>query len=153
MIASRLSGHCNVISNRLWRHQQYVNNKWHTGWMCEDRHFILTYGYVVMCKIMTNCFWHNEALMRSLYGFVLVKHYHKWYDKCFVLPTWWRRAQANDTQIAQVGNMLGASLRAAFACCMPLVLKSQIKRPINISLRYLHTYHRWYSQHTLRNIL
>ena len=35
VIASQLSVHCDVIGNRLWRHQQDEN----TGTMCKDCHF------------------------------------------------------------------------------------------------------------------
>ena len=34
MIASQLSGHCDVIRNRLWRHQQYVNRASETRGLC-----------------------------------------------------------------------------------------------------------------------
>ena len=41
MLASQLSGHCDVIFNWLWCHQQNVikASEWDTGMICEDRHF------------------------------------------------------------------------------------------------------------------
>ena len=36
---SQLYDHCDVISNRLWCHQQNENREWDTGMMCKDRHF------------------------------------------------------------------------------------------------------------------
>ena len=51
VIASQLSDRCDVISNRLWRHQQNVN------WASETRRrfvkivvFIVIYGFVMSCK-------------------------------------------------------------------------------------------------------
>ena len=51
VIASQLSGHCDVISSRLWRHQHNVD------WASEPRGrcvkifvFIVVYGFVMSCK-------------------------------------------------------------------------------------------------------
>ena len=51
VIASQLSGHCDVISNRLWHQQQNEN------WVSETRGrwvkivvFIFIYGFVMSCK-------------------------------------------------------------------------------------------------------
>ena len=63
LIASQLSGHCDVISTRLWRHQENVD------WASEPRRrcvkifiFIIVYGFVMSCKkydnlctLVTNC--------------------------------------------------------------------------------------------------
>ena len=38
VIASQLSGHCDPISNRLWRHQQNDKpSEWDMGTMCKAR--------------------------------------------------------------------------------------------------------------------
>ena len=51
MIMSQLSGHCDIISNQLWRHQQNENMwEWDTGKMWKDRHFVIIYGFVMSCK-------------------------------------------------------------------------------------------------------
>ena len=51
VIASQLSGHCVVISHRLWRHQQNENRVSDTGMMRKDcrlyRHFCIHYA---VCK-------------------------------------------------------------------------------------------------------
>ena len=40
VIASQLSGHCDVISNRLWRHQQKKTlSEWDMGTICKNRRF------------------------------------------------------------------------------------------------------------------
>ena len=56
MFASQLSGHCDVISNRLWRHQQNVK------WAKESRGrrvkilvFNVIYGFIMSCKKNNVC--------------------------------------------------------------------------------------------------
>ena len=50
VFASQLSGHCDVIANRLWRHQQNVKRARHiTGIMCEDPPLSVIYGFVLPC--------------------------------------------------------------------------------------------------------
>ena len=64
VIASQLSGHCDVINNRLWRHQQNENWASDTRGRCVNIVvFIVIYGFVMPCKklnnvcnLMTNCF-------------------------------------------------------------------------------------------------
>ena len=63
MIVSQLSGHCDVISNQLWCHQQNENCEWDMGTMCKDRLFVVIYGFIISCKkwnnvctLATNCF-------------------------------------------------------------------------------------------------
>ena len=51
VFALQLSGHCDVISNRLWRHQKDENQASETGGRCEKSvFFIVTYGFVMPCK-------------------------------------------------------------------------------------------------------
>ena len=55
VIASQLSGHCDVISNRLWRHQQNVNRASETRDRCvKIIVFIVIYGFVMPCKKRNN---------------------------------------------------------------------------------------------------
>ena len=50
MIASQLSGHCEVIGNRLWRHQQNVNRPNETRRRCvQIVVFIVIYIFVASC--------------------------------------------------------------------------------------------------------
>ena len=50
LIASQLSGHCDVISNRLWRHQQNENRASETRGIVKIIVFIVTYGFLMSCK-------------------------------------------------------------------------------------------------------
>ena len=51
VIASQLSCHCDVISNRLWRHQQNENRASETLGRCEKIvSFIVIYEFVMSCK-------------------------------------------------------------------------------------------------------
>ena len=51
MTASQLSGHCDVINNRLWRHQQHENWASETRGRCVNIVvFIAIYGFVMSCK-------------------------------------------------------------------------------------------------------
>ena len=53
--ASQLSGHCDVISNRLWRHQQNENRVSETRGRCVKLVvFIVIYGFVMSCKKYIN---------------------------------------------------------------------------------------------------
>ena len=55
MIASQLSGHCDVICNRLWRHQQNENRASATWGRCVKLVVcIVIYGLVVSCKKKNN---------------------------------------------------------------------------------------------------
>ena len=64
VIASQLSGHCDVISNRLWCHQQNKNQASETRGRCvKIIVFIVIYRFVMSCKkwnnvctLMMNCF-------------------------------------------------------------------------------------------------
>ena len=51
LIASQLSGDCDVISNRLWRHQQNEHRASETRGRCVKLVvFIVIYGFVMSCK-------------------------------------------------------------------------------------------------------
>ena len=51
VFASQLSGHCDVIANRLWRHQQNVKRASETrGWCVKILVFSVIYGFVMSCK-------------------------------------------------------------------------------------------------------
>ena len=68
MFASQLSGHCDLIANRLWRrHQQNVKRASQTRGWCD---FSVIYGLVVSCKnkIMYVRLWRTiYALTRVLF--------------------------------------------------------------------------------------
>ena len=49
VIASQLSGHCDVISNRLWRHQQNENRAGETRGRCVKLVVFIVYGFVMSC--------------------------------------------------------------------------------------------------------
>ena len=56
VIASQLSGHCDVISNRLWRHQQNENQTSETRGRCVTVvAFIVIHGFVMSCKKSSVC--------------------------------------------------------------------------------------------------
>ena len=66
VIASQLSGHCDITRRRLWCHQQNVN------WTSEIRGrsvkisiFIVIYGFVMSCK-KWNMYSRDELFMHSL---------------------------------------------------------------------------------------
>ena len=62
VFASQLSGHCDIIANRLWCHQQNVKRASETrGWHAKILVFSVIYGFVVLCK-KYSC----ELFMRSL---------------------------------------------------------------------------------------
>ena len=71
MFASQLSVHCDVIANRLWRHQQNIKRARHsTGIMCEDPRFSVIYGFVMSCKkldnvctLVTNCLCTHSSVI------------------------------------------------------------------------------------------
>ena len=83
VIASHLSGHCDVISNRMWRHRQNEN------WVCETRGrcvkiviFVVIYGFVMSCKkwnnvctLVTNCFNVHRVLFWSSVSLEYLHHY------------------------------------------------------------------------------
>ena len=51
VFASQLPGHCDVIANRLWRHQQNVKRASETrGWHAKILVFSVIYGFVMSCK-------------------------------------------------------------------------------------------------------
>ena len=51
VFASQLSGHCDAIANRLWRHQQSVKRASGTrGWCVKILVFSIIYGFVMSCK-------------------------------------------------------------------------------------------------------
>ena len=70
VIASQLSGHCDVISNRLWHRQQNGNRSSETRGRCvKIVVFIVIYGLVMSCKkwnnvctLLTKCIWLTRVL-------------------------------------------------------------------------------------------
>ena len=82
VIAPQLSGHSDVISNGLWRHQQNEN------WACETRGqcvkivvFIVIYGFVMSCKkwnnvctLVTNCICAHSSVILVFISRVANKH-------------------------------------------------------------------------------
>ena len=49
--ASQFSGHCDVINDRLWRHQQNENQASETQGQCvKIVIFIVIYGFILSCK-------------------------------------------------------------------------------------------------------
>ena len=70
MLASQLSGHCDVISNRLWRHRQNVNRANETSCRCMKIVFSGIYGFVMSCKKLndvctpvTNCLCAHSSVI------------------------------------------------------------------------------------------
>ena len=71
VIASQLSHDCDVIRNRLWRHQQNEDQASETlGWCVKIVVFIVIYGFVMSCKkynnvctLMTNCFCAHSSVI------------------------------------------------------------------------------------------
>ena len=71
LIASQLSGHFDVNSNRLWRHQQNENRVCETRGRCDKIIvFIVIYGFVMSCKkwnnvctLVTNCFCTHSSVI------------------------------------------------------------------------------------------
>ena len=65
VFASQLSGHCDVIANRLWRHQQKASET--LRWNVKILVFSVNHGFVMSCKkykwCMNSC---DELFMRSL---------------------------------------------------------------------------------------
>ena len=66
-IASQLSGHCDFISNRLWRHQPNENRASETRGRCVKLFvFIGIYGCVMSCRIKQCMYSRHEPFLRSL---------------------------------------------------------------------------------------
>ena len=71
VIASQMSGHCDVISNRLWHHQQSENRaNEKRGRFVKIVVFIVVYGSVMSCKkrnnvctLVTNCFCAHSSVI------------------------------------------------------------------------------------------
>ena len=65
IIASQLSSHCDVISNRLWHYQLGRKpNEWNTGSMCKDRRVIAVMSckkWNNICMLVTNCLWAHSS--------------------------------------------------------------------------------------------
>ena len=92
VITSQLSGHCDVIGNRLWRHQQNEN------WASEARErcvkiivFIGIYGSVMSCKkwnnvctLPTNCFCTHSSVILVLFPSLLRDSGNKHQNNPFV---------------------------------------------------------------------
>ena len=74
VFASQLSGHCDVIANRLWRHQQNVKRASETrGWHANILVFIVIDGFVMSCKkwnnvctTVTNCLCAHSSVILVL---------------------------------------------------------------------------------------
>ena len=75
VITSQLSGHCHVISNRLWRHQLNENQVIETRGLCVKLFvFIVIYGFVchVRNEIMYVLSWRTViVLTQVLYWYLL----------------------------------------------------------------------------------
>ena len=72
VFASQLSGHCVVIANQLWRHQQNLKRASETrGWCaCAKPRFSAINGFVMSCKneIMYALLWRTvNELTRGLF--------------------------------------------------------------------------------------
>ena len=71
VIASQLSGHCDVIINRLWRHRQNENRASQTrGRRVNFAVFIVIPGFVKscnkylnICTLLTNCFCAHSSVI------------------------------------------------------------------------------------------
>ena len=75
VIALQLSGHCDVINNRLWRHQQIENRAIETrGAYVKRVVFIVIYGSVMSCKntwtLVTNCFCAHSSVILAFISLV-----------------------------------------------------------------------------------
>ena len=74
MIASQLSGHCDVVRNRLWRHQQNENRASETRGRWENIViFIVICGFATSWKnwnsvhtLMTNCFCAHSSVISEI---------------------------------------------------------------------------------------
>ena len=79
VIASQLSGHCDVNSNRLWRHQQ---NVWGTGTMCKGN--VLSSFMASFChvrnKIIDVLSWRTVSALTWVFFFWCL------FPRCFA--TW-----------------------------------------------------------------
>ena len=63
MLPSKLPGHCDVISNRLWRHQQNANRANETrGRYVKIVIFIVIYGFVMSYKKKKWCLYSSGKL-------------------------------------------------------------------------------------------
>ena len=83
MITSQESGHCDVIRNRLWRHQWNENRASETWGGCvKIVGFIVIYGVVMscmkwinVCTLVTNCFCtHFESIIFVFISLVASQH-------------------------------------------------------------------------------
>ena len=71
VFASQLPGHCDVITNPLWRHQQNVKRaRGDAGVMCEAPRYSVIYGFVMSCKkwndvctFVTNCLCAHSSVV------------------------------------------------------------------------------------------
>ena len=80
VFASQLSGHCDVITNRLWHHQQNVRRASKTrGWCVKILVFSVIYGFLMLCKK-----WNNVCTLVTRE--INTKRTLLWADKQFV--TW-----------------------------------------------------------------
>ena len=74
MIASQLFAHCDVISNRLWHHQQNENWVSETQGRCVNIVlFIVIYGFVLSCKkkIMYVLSWRTASALTRVFFWCL----------------------------------------------------------------------------------
>ena len=91
VIASHLSGHCDVISNRLWRHQANVNRARETRGV-KIVVFIVIYGFIMSCKkwnnvctLVTNCLCTHSSVI-LVFIFLVAAQLRKWTPN--ITPSW-----------------------------------------------------------------
>ena len=85
VLASQLSGHCDVISHRLWRLQQNVNRASTTLGQCVNIVvFIVIYRFVISCKkwnnactLLTNCLCAHLSAILVFFPSLLCNSGHK----------------------------------------------------------------------------
>ena len=76
VIASQMSGHCDVMSNRLWLNQQNKNQASETqGWCVKIVVFIVIYFMDLLCHVRNNIMyvlsWQTvSALTQLLFGYL-----------------------------------------------------------------------------------
>ena len=72
VIASQLSRYCDVIINRLWRHQQNEDRASETRGRCVNIVvFIVIHGFVISCKKSPRCFATREINTKITLSWVL----------------------------------------------------------------------------------
>ena len=102
-VVAQLSGYCDFISNRLWRHQQNENRASETRGRCVKLVvFIGIYGFVMSCKIKQCMYSRHEPFLRSLECYFGI-----YFPRCFATRSWFVKATiaANHSRIVSFGMM------------------------------------------------